>query len=204
MMDLKALVMAFVGSLFVNNFILTRFMGLCPFLGVSRRTGPALCMGLAVLFVMTASSVITWMLYAWLLVPLDLLYLRTLLFILVIAAFVQAVDMVLLKLAPALHRVLGIYLPLITTNCAVLGVTVLNVDMFFTPAGAPVAGSFWLSAVQGFSGGLGFTLALLLMSGIRERLDLLDVPRPFRGLPIAFVVASLMSMAFLGFSGFNP
>ena len=201
-MEMKTVLMAFIGSIFINNMILTRFLGLCPFLGVSKQTRSALCMSGAVLFVMTASSIITWMLYAWILVPLDLLYLRTIFFILVIASFVQAVDMIMLKTLPALHRMLGIYLPLITTNCAVLGVTVLNVDMFFAD-GKPVAGSFLLSVIQGFSGGVGFTLALLLMSAIRERLDLCDIPKPLRGAPIAFIVAALMSMAFLGFSGFK-
>lgn len=201
-MDMKQIIMVLVGAAFINNLILARFLGLCPFLGVSKQTKSALCMSGAVLFVMTLSSAITWMLYAWILVPLNLYYLSTIMFILVIASSVQAVDIVLLKLNKNLHSVLGIYLPLITTNCAVLGTTVININTFFVD-GKPVDGSFFLSVFQGFAGGLGFTLALVLMSAIREKLEIIDVPTPFKGAPIAFIVAALMSMAFLGFSGFK-
>jgi Na+-translocating ferredoxin:NAD+ oxidoreductase subunit A len=191
-----------ISAIFINNFILTRFLGLCPFIGVSKQTNAALGMGAAVIFVMTLSSFITWIVYKYLLLPFGLEYLRTIAFILVIAVFVQAVEMAIAKLSPALYRAMGIYIPLITTNCAVLGVTVLNANMFFGP-GIQAGFSFIASLFQAFCAGVGFALAMLLMSGIRERLDLTDVPKSLTGAPIAFIVASLMSMAFLGFSGFK-
>jgi Na+-translocating ferredoxin:NAD+ oxidoreductase subunit A len=188
-----------ISAIFINNFILTRFLGLCPFIGVSKQTKSALGMGAAVIFVMTLSSFITWIVYKYLLLPFGLEYLRTISFILVIAVFVQVVEMAMAKLSPGLYRAMGIYIPLITTNCAVLGVTVLNVNMFFAP-GITTGFSFAASLAQAFCAGIGFALAMLLMSGIRERLDLTDVPKALTGIPIAFIVASLMSMAFLGFS----
>lgn len=191
-----------IGMVFINNFVLSKFLGLCPFLGVSRQMKPALSMGVAVIFVMTSSGILTWLFYRFILIPFNLIYLRTIVFILVIATFVQVVEMVILKKSPVLYRALGIYLPLITTNCAVLGVTVLNIDTFFVN-GKVLQGSFILSLLQSFFAGIGFTLALLLMSGIRERLDLTDVPKPLSGIPIAFIVASLMSLAFMGFNGFR-
>jgi Na+-translocating ferredoxin:NAD+ oxidoreductase subunit A len=191
-----------ISAIFINNFILTRFLGLCPFIGVSKQTKSALGMGAAVIFVMTLSSFITWIVYKYLLLPFGLEYLRTIAFILVIAVFVQVVEMAMAKLSPGLYRAMGIYIPLITTNCAVLGVTVLNVNMFFAP-GITTGFSFAASLTQAFCAGIGFALAMLLMSGIRERLDLTDVPKALTGIPIAFIVASLMSMAFLGFSGFK-
>jgi len=191
-----------ISAIFINNFILARFLGLCPFIGVSKETKSALGMGAAVIFVMTLSGFITWLIYRFVLIPLDLEYLRTIAFILVIAVFVQFVEMAITKFSPALHRAMGIYIPLITTNCAVLGVTVLNVNMFFK-SGKAVSFSFVASLLQAFCAGIGFALAMLLMSGIRERLDLTDVPESLKGVPIAFIVASLMSMAFLGFSGFK-
>jgi Na+-translocating ferredoxin:NAD+ oxidoreductase subunit A len=201
-MNLNEFMTIAISAIFINNFILTRFLGLCPFIGVSKQTKPALGMGAAVIFVMTLSGLITWVVYKYLLVPLDLEYLRTIAFILVIAVFVQAVEMAMAKISPALYKAMGIYLPLITTNCAVLGVTVLNVNMFF---GKEVSAghSFSASLLQAFCAGIGFALAMLLMSGIRERLDLTDVPKSLQGVPIAFIVASLMSMGFLGFSGFK-
>lgn len=159
-------------------------------------------MGLAVIFVMVASTMITWALYNYILIPLDIIYLRTIFFILVIASAVQLIEMFILKTSPPLYRMLGIYLPLITTNCAILGVAVLNINNFFVN-GKPVTGSFFYATLQAFCAGLGFTLALLLMSGIRERLDLTDVPQSLKGAPIAFIVASLMSLAFMGFMGFK-
>ena len=201
-MNLSEFMTIAISAIFINNFILTRFLGLCPFIGVSKQTKPALGMGAAVIFVMTLSGFITWVVYKYLLVPLDLEYLRTIAFILVIAVFVQAVEMAMAKLSPAIYKAMGIYLPLITTNCAVLGVTVLNVNMFF---GKDISAghSFSASLLQAFCAGIGFALAMLLMSGIRERLDLTDVPKSLQGVPIAFIVASLMSMGFLGFSGFK-
>jgi Na+-translocating ferredoxin:NAD+ oxidoreductase subunit A len=201
-MNLNEFMTIAISAIFINNFILTRFLGLCPFIGVSKQTKPALGMGAAVIFVMTLSGFITWVVYKYLLIPLNLEYLRTIAFILVIAVFVQAVEMAMAKVSPALYRAMGIYLPLITTNCAVLGVTVLNVNMFF---GKDISAghSFSASLLQAFCAGIGFALAMLLMSGIRERLDLTDVPKSLQGVPIAFIVASLMSMGFLGFSGFK-
>ena len=201
-MDFKIVLSIIIGMVFINNFVLSKFLGLCPFLGVSRNIKPALSMGMAVIFVMTLSGCLTWLVYRFILVPFNLMYLRTIVFILVIASFVQLVEMIVLKKSPALYRALGIYLPLITTNCAVLGVTVLNINTFFVNGKAlPV--SFALSLLQSFFAGIGFTLALLLMSGIRERLDLADVPQALSGIPIAFIVASLISLAFMGFNGFR-
>lgn len=201
-MDVSAVLSIIIGMVFINNFVLSKFLGLCPFLGVSRQIKPAVSMGLAVIFVMSLSGILTWLVYRFILVPLNLVYLRTIVFILVIASFVQLAEMIILKKSPVLYRALGIYLPLITTNCAVLGVTVLNINKFFVN-GNPVAVSFGLSLLQSFFAGVGFTLALLLMSGIRERLDLADVPKAFSGIPIAFIIASLMSLAFMGFTGFR-
>ena len=181
-----------IGAIFVNNFILTRFLGLCPFFGVSKKTKPALGMGLAVIFVMTLASIVTWIVYNWVLVPLGLQYLQIIVFILIIATLVQFVELFLKKANPVLYKALGIYLPLITTNCAVLGVAFLNVQENY---------SFIAALVFGLSAGVGFLLALLLMSGIRERLELSKVPKAFSGIPIAFIVAALMSLAFLAFSG---
>jgi electron transport complex protein RnfA len=201
-MEWKIFLTIIISMVFVNNFILSKFLGLCPFLGVSRQIKPAMSMGMAVIFVMTLSGAITWLLYRFILIPLNITYLRTITFILVIAAFVQFVEMVIQKKSPLLYRTLGIYLPLITTNCAVLGVTVLNIDTFFVQ-GKPVGFSFLLALTQSFFAGAGFTLALLLMSGIRERLQLNDTPRYFQGVAIAFIIASLMSLAFMGFNGFR-
>ncbi|MFH0941301.1 MAG: RnfABCDGE type electron transport complex subunit A [Candidatus Omnitrophota bacterium] len=189
-----------IGNLLINNFILFKFLGLCPFLGVSKQTRPAMSMGAAVIFVMVSSGLITWLVYRFILAPLHIEYMRTVVFILIIATSVQFIEMVILKASPALYKALGIYLPLISTNCAVLGVTVLNVQDFFV-GNKPVGGSLGLSLLQAFFAGLGFTFVLLLMSGIRERLELADVPESLQELPIAFVVASLMSLAFMGFLG---
>ncbi len=192
----------FVSSVFIYNVILSRFLGLCSFVAISKETKPAFAMSLAVTFVTTASAIITWFIYRFLLLPFNITYLRTISFILVIAAFVQFVEMVIRKMSPAMYRFFGIYLPLITVNCAVLGVAVLNVDMFFVKNKA-VPASFWYSAFQGFCVGLGYTLAMLLMSGIRERLDLSYVPKAFKGFPLAFIIAAILSLSFLGFSGFK-
>lgn len=201
-MDVRTVFSIIIGMVFVNNFVLSKFLGLCPFLGVSRHIKTAVSMGVAVIFVMTFSGVLTWLVYRYVLVPFNLVYLRTIVFIMVIASFVQLAEMVILKKSPVLHRALGIYLPLITTNCAVLGVAVLNINTFFVNGKAQPA-SFTLSFLQALFAGVGFTLALLLMSGIRERLDLADVPKALCGIPIAFVIASLMSLAFMGFNGFR-
>ncbi len=206
-------------SIFVNNFVLARFLGLCPYMGVSKQLDSAIGMGMAVTFVMTIASLVTWLLYSFFLAPTyqsifyilfdtpireipDLTFLRTIVFILVIASLVQFIEMYVQKASPTLYKALGIYLPLITTNCAILGVAVLNIDMFFAD-GLPGKNSFINTIVQAFASGLGFTLVLVLMAGIRERLELANVPKAFRGLPIAFIVAGLMSIAFLGFSGMS-
>jgi electron transport complex protein RnfA len=181
-----------IAAVLINNVVLKRFLGLCPFLGVSKQLDAATGMGMAVVFVMTMASIVTFGVYHQILVPFGIEYLRTIAFILVIATLVQFVEMVIEKTSPGLYRSLGIYLPLITTNCAVLGVAVLNVDNSY---------GFVETVVHGFSAGVGFTIALLLMAGIRERLDLADIPKSLRGVPIAFIVAGLMAIAFQGFSG---
>ena len=199
-MEIKAIILIFVGAAFVNNFVLARFLGLCPYIGVSKDIRQASGMGLAVIFVMTMPSAVTWIVYTHILIHYHLEYLRTIAFILVIACLVQLVEIVIQKMSPGLYRTLGIYLPLITTNCAVLGVSVLNVDMFFNN-GTALELSFLKSTVHGFGAGVGFTIAMLLMAGIRERLELGDVPASFRGAAIAFITAGIMSMAFSGFRG---
>jgi electron transport complex protein RnfA len=201
-MDLSAYITILISTVFINNFILSRFLGLCSFIGVSKNTGPALSMGVAVTFVTTMASVITWLIYYFILVPYHLEYLRTISFILVIASFVQFTEIVIQKKAPALYKIFGIYLPLITVNCAVFGVAVLNTDVFFF-GGKAIAGSFLKSTLQGFGAGLGYTLAMFVMAGIRERLEFSEVPRALKDVPITFIIASLMSLAFLGFSGFK-
>lgn len=181
-----------VTAIFVQNFVLSRFLGLCPYIGVSKKLDSALGMGMAVIFVMTMASTFTWLIQTYLLIPLDLKYLQTIAFILTIASLVQFVEMIIQKSAPALYKALGVFLPLITTNCAVLGVAILNINEEF---------NFIESVLNGFFAGLGFTLVLLLMAGIRERLDKADVPKSMKGMPIAMVVAGCMALAFLGFSG---
>jgi len=193
-MNLDSLLVIAVSTIFINNYVLSRFLGLCPFLGVSRSRSSALGMGMAVIFVMTIASLVTHPIYHQVLVGYEITFLRTIVFILVIATLVQLVEMVMNKTAPALYQALGIFLPLITTNCAIFGVAVLNIEENLT---------FIEALIQGFTAGLGFTLALVLMAGIRERLDLADVPSVLKGVPIALVCAGLMSIAFLGFAGFS-
>lgn len=192
----------FISAVFIHNVILSRFLGLCSFIAISKETKPALAMSLAVMFVTAMSSIITWLIYRFLLIPFNLTYLRTIAFILVIATFVQFVEMVIRKISPPLYRFFGIYLPLITVNCAVLGVAVLNIDMFFVN-GKAMAGSFYYSLFQGICVGLGYGLAMLLMSGIRERLELCNIPKAVKDFPITFIIAAIMSLAFLGFNGFK-
>ena len=184
-----------VGAVFVNNFVLVKFLGLCPFMGVSRRLDAAYGMALATGFVLTLSAALAWVVHHWLLLPLGLEYLRTLGFILVIAAVVQFTEIVMNRQSPRLYRVLGIYLPLITTNCAVLGVALLNVQ---------ARHSLFESVLYGFGAALGFGLVLVLFSAMRERLEAADVPAAWRGAPIALATAGLMSLAFMGFSGLVP
>jgi electron transport complex protein RnfA len=201
-MDMAQFLTIFISAVFINNVILSRFLGLCSFIAISKETRPALAMSLAVMFVTTMSSLITWFIYRFLLIPFNLTYLRTISFILVIATFVQLVEMIIRKISPQMYRFFGIYLPLITVNCAVLGVAVLNSDMFFLQ-GKAVPASFIYSLFQGVCVGLGYTLAMLLMSGIRERLDFCDVPRAVKDFPLAFIIASIMSLSFWGFNGFR-
>lgn len=186
-----------VAGIFVNNFVLNKFLGICPFLGVSKKTETALGMGVAVVFVMSIASVITYSLYRYVLIPLSLEYMKTIVFILVIASLVQVVEMVLKKFSPSLYTALGVYLPLITTNCAVLGVALINIEV--TAAGF-LQYDLFQAFLNGFASGLGFTLAIVLLAGIREKLTKSSIPAPFKGFPITLVAASIMAMAFTAFS----
>jgi electron transport complex protein RnfA len=190
-------ILIIIGAVLVNNFVLVKFLGICPFLGVSKSTENSLGMGFAVIFVMSLASLITFIIYHAVLVPLDLIYLKTIVFILVIASLVQIVEMSIKKFSPSLYAALGVYLPLITTNCAVLGVALLNVD-----GGVALPIDNVLKAfINGAASGVGFTVAIVLLSAIRERLARADVPVCFRGFPITLVAASIMAMAFAAFSG---
>ena len=184
-------VLLIIGAVLVNNFVLTRFLGVCPFLGVSKKLGTALGMCGAVVFVMSSASIVTWALQKFVLNRWELGYLQTIAFILVIASFVQLVDIAMKKFAPKLHGALGIFLPLITTNCAVLGVSVLNIQLKY---------SFFKSVVFGFAASLGFALALIIFTGLREKIDRANPPRAFQGVAIALVTAGLLSLAFMGFA----
>jgi electron transport complex protein RnfA len=189
---MSELVLILVGTVLVNNFVLVRFLGLCPFLGVSRNLEAALGMSLATAFVLTLSSAVSYLLHQYLLVPLHLEYLKTIGFILVIAASVQFTEIMVRRLSPLLEQVLGIFIPLIATNCAVLGVALLNVQQ---------SKGFVQSVFFGFGASMGFALVLVLFGAIRERLDAADIPLPFRGTAIALMSAGIMSLAFMGFSG---
>lgn len=191
-MENASLFTIIVGAILVNNFVLSRFLGICPFLGVSKKVDTALGMGMAVTFVMTMAGIITYFVNKLILVHYDIEYLQTIAFILVIASLVQFVEIVLQKVSPALYQALGVFLPLITTNCAVLGLALLNVQE-----------NLDLPRVVAHSVGaaIGFTLAIVLFAGIREKLEISDIPEPFKGFPIALISASLMAMAFLGFTG---
>lgn len=181
-----------LSSILVNNYVLARFLGICPFLGVSKRVETAVGMGMAVTFVMALASAITWLVQYLILVPLGLEYMQTIAFILVIASLVQLVEMFLQKSSPALYQSLGVYLPLITTNCAVLGVAIINITEQY---------NLLETVVNGTGAAIGFTLAIVLFAGIREKMEYAPVPGPFKGFPIALITASLMSVAFMGFSG---
>ena len=181
-----------LGAILANNFIFSQFLGICPFLGVSKKVDTAVGMGVAVTFVMGLASAITWLVNTFILVPLNLGYMQTVAFILVIASLVQFIEMFLQKSMPSLYTALGVYLPLITTNCAVLGVALLNIQNNY---------NFISSVVYGITGGLGFLLAIVLFASIRERLVFADYPKSFEGFPIALVTAGLMALAFMGFSG---
>jgi electron transport complex protein RnfA len=191
MMDVNLLAIVFVAIL-ANNIVLSQFLGICPYLGVSNRLETSMGMGMAVIFVMTMSAVVTWVIDTFLLVPLDLIYLRTITFILVIAGLVQLVETVLKKTNPTLFRAMGIYLPLITTNCTILGVALLNVQAGY---------NIIQTIVYAIATGIGFTLALVIMAGIRERLELADVSSYLRGAAVSLVTAGILSLAFMGFKG---
>ncbi|MGN0660403.1 MAG: electron transport complex protein RnfA [Oscillospiraceae bacterium] len=185
-------VIILLSAVFINNYVLSRFLGICPFLGVSKKLDQASGMSIAVIFVMLMATAVTWPIQTYLLDPKGLGYLQTIVFILVIAALVQLVEIILKRYIPSLHRALGVYLPLITTNCAVLGVTILNIDEGYTFAEA---------MVNSLGSGLGFFLAMVMFSGVRSRLEGADVPKAFQGLPITLIAASITSLSFLGFSG---
>ncbi len=184
----------FIGAFLINNIIFAKFLGICPFLGVSKKIDTAVGMGIAVTFVIALASIITWLLQRLVLDKLGLEYLQTISFILVIAALVQLVEMFLKKSAPALYNALGVYLPLITTNCAVLGVTILNIQEGY---------NLIETIVHSIAAPLSFLLAIVLFAGVREKLELSDIPEALKGFPIALITAGLMSMAFLGFSGLS-
>ena len=189
---MKTLLLIAISSALINNVVLSQFMGLCPFLGVSKKIKTASGMGAAVTFVITISSLLAAVIYQYVLVPLNLTYLNTIVFILVIAALVQFVEMVLKKVSPSLYRALGVYLPLITTNCAVLGVALTNVSKGY---------NILTSVVNGFATALGFAISIIILAGIRERNEYNDVPESFKGMPITLITAGLMAIAFIGFSG---
>lgn len=191
-MEIKTLLAISLGAILANNFIFSQFLGICPFMGVSKKIDTAMGMGAAVTFVMGLASAFTWLTNTFLLIPFHLEYMQTVAFILVIAALVQFVEMFLQKSMPSLYTALGIYLPLITTNCAVLGVALLNIQNNY---------DFIESVVYGITGGLGFLLAIVLFASIRERLVFADNPKAFDGFPIALITAGLMALGFMGFSG---
>lgn len=186
------LLMIAVAAALMNNVVLSQFLGLCPFIGVSKRVKTAAGMGIAVIFVITIASVIASLIYSLILVPANLTYLQTIVFILVIAGLVQFVEMFLKKNSPALYGALGVYLPLITTNCAVLGVALINVQKSY---------NLIESTINGFGTAVGFTIAIIIMAGIREKIEYNDIPESFQGTPIVLIAAGLMAMAFFGFSG---
>ncbi|HCD69286.1 MAG TPA: electron transport complex protein RnfA [Ruminococcaceae bacterium] len=188
----KSMMIILLTGILTDNFVLSKFMGICPFLGVSKTTSGSLGMGCAVTAVMVIATAVTWPLYYFFLVPMGLTYLNTILFIMIIAVLVQLIEMVLKKYIPALYKSLGVYLPLITTNCAVLGVTLLNLDNGY---------NFLESIVCALGGGLGFMIAMLIFSGVRGRLERCNVPKAFTGMPITLVAASIVSLSFVGFGG---
>lgn len=189
---MSSIIILLVSAILVNNFVLVQFLGLCPFMGSSNKIETAIGMSAATTFVLTLASMISYLIYQYLLIPLDIVWLRTIAFIVVIAALVNFTEILMLKTAPLLHKVLGIFLPLITTNCAVLGVALLNIN---------AGNSFVESAFYGFGAALGFSLVLVLFAALREKLILADVPIPFQGASIAMITAALMSLAFMGFTG---
>ena len=189
---MKELILILMSGVLINNYVLQQFLGICPFLGVSKKLNQATGMGIAVTFVMICATLATYPIYTWVLAPLKLEYLQTIVFILVIAALVQFVEIVLKKFIPALHASLGVYLPLITTNCAVLGVTINNITDGY---------NFGEALISSLGVGLGFLLAMVLFAGVRSKMENIPTPKPFRGVPITLVAASIVALAFFGFSG---
>lgn len=189
---IKELLIILISSSLVSNVVLSQFLGLCPFLGVSKKTNTASGMGVAVIFVITLASAVAGVIYKYVLIPLDITYLQTIVFILVIAALVQFVEMFLKKFIPSLYESLGVYLPLITTNCAVLGVALTNVQKNY---------GILAGVVNGFATAVGFTISIIILAGIREKMEYNDVPESFKGMPIVLITAGLMAIAFCGFSG---
>ncbi len=189
---MKEILVIMLSAVFVDNFVLSKFMGICPFLGVSKKLSSSLGMGAAVIFVMVCATCVTYPVYSLILEPNGLEYLNTVAFILIIALFVQLVEIMLKKVMPPLYNALGVYLPLITTNCAVLGVTLLNIDNGYT---------FVQSIANAFFAGVGFTLALILFSGVRSKLETADIPETFKGIPSTLIAASIVSLSFMAFSG---
>lgn len=189
---MKEILIVLIGAALVNNVVLSQFLGLCPFVGVSKKTNTAAGMGAAVIFVITIASAVTSLIYNYVLVPADLAYLQTIVFILVIACLVQFVELVLKKYSRSLYSALGVYLPLITTNCAVLGVALINVSNDY---------SLLTSIINGFGTAVGFTIAIIIIAGIREKIEFNEVPKAFQGSPIVLITAGLMAMAFMGFAG---
>jgi len=192
MEQVKDLLIILISSSLISNVVLSQFLGLCPFLGVSKKTNTAAGMGVAVIFVITLASAVSGVIYKYVLEKLGITYLQTIVFILVIAALVQFVEMFLKKFIPALYQALGVYLPLITTNCAVLGVALTNVQKNY---------GILAGVVNGFATALGFTIAIIILAGIREKMEYNEIPAPFRGMPIVLLTAGLMAIAFCGFSG---
>ena len=189
---MKEMILILMGGVLINNYVLQQFLGICPFLGVSKKVDQATGMGVAVIFVMLFATAATWPIYNYILVPLNLTYLQTIVFILVIATLVQFVEIILKRFIPALHASLGVYLPLITTNCAVLGVTLNNITDGY---------NFGESMVSSLGVGLGFLLAMLLFAGVRQKLDDSNAPKCFKGLPVTLIAASIVALAFYGFAG---
>lgn len=187
-----ALIVILLNAILCDNFVLSKFMGICPFLGVSKKLDSAVGMGAAVTFVMVCATACTYPIYYGILVPMEITYMKTIAFILIIALFVQLIEMILKKKMPSLYNALGVYLPLITTNCAVLGVTILNIDNEY---------NFVQSIVNSLGGGLGFTMSLIIFSGVRSRVNAADVPETFKGIPATLIAASIVSVSFMGFSG---
>lgn len=186
------LIVILLNAILCDNFVLSKFMGICPFLGVSKKFDSAVGMGAAVTFVMVCATACTYPIYYGILVPMEITYMKTIAFILIIALFVQLIEMILKKKMPSLYNALGVYLPLITTNCAVLGVTILNIDTGY---------DFVRSIVNSLGGGLGFTMSLIIFSGVRSRVNAADVPETFKGIPATLIAASIVSVSFMGFSG---